>query len=159
MAYAFLTDNNCAGLARSVPQCATLRTFGLDEKTADSEIFQLASERGLTLITQDDDDFVTLMRRAMHTSGRRNCAGEGYGLLVANSLTSLNFRDVTQRLRLGREKIDWDDVSIFNLKVSLGKGRDPIVSPLPRCKHCVAASNEMFGTRFKELGLDSVSLT
>jgi len=158
MAYRFLTDNNCTGLARFVPQCATLRTFRLDQDADDAHIFELACDEALTIITQDDADFTEIMRRAMHTSGRRNCAGEGYGLLIPNSLTRLNFDDVTRRLHFEGAKIDWVDIRIFNLKVSLGKGRDPIVSPLPRCRHCVAESNEDFGLRYKELGLDKIPL-
>src|SRR6202042_2149071 len=54
---------------------------------ADKEIFGGATERGLTIITQGDAEFTAIMRHAMHTIGRTNCAGEGYSLLVPNSLT------------------------------------------------------------------------
>jgi hypothetical protein len=107
MRYLFVTDNNCSGLARFVPQCATLQTFQLDEDATDGEIFDLATGKQLTVITQDDADFTAIMRHAMHTSGRTNCAGEGYGLLVLNSVRSLSFDDVTRRLHFADKQIDW----------------------------------------------------
>lgn len=154
----FLADNNCTGLARFIPGCATLQGVGLDEAATDKEIFDFATSKQLTIVTQDDADFTAIMRHAMHTSGRTNCAGEGYGLLVPNSVNTISFGDVTRRLHFAGKQIDWVDVRIFNLKVSLGKERDPIVSTLPRCKHCIELSNEEFGTRYRELGLDKIPL-
>jgi hypothetical protein len=124
--------------------------FGLRPDAGDDEILRIAVEHGLTLVTENDRHFVGLMRQGSARTGRVNCTGDGFGIVVPNHRTDIIFRDLTRRLHLKGKPIHWADVRIFNLRVSLGQ-LDPSVTALARCKFCVEDTRSL---RARDLGLE-----
>ncbi len=145
----FLLDRTSENLARTFPGACFVGDFGLPDYADDSIIFQTAVDYGLTLVTENDRHFFRLMRRASAQTGRANCSGDGFGIVVPNHRTDIYFDDLTRRLHFRTLFITWGDVRTFNLRVSVGE-RHPDVAPLPRCKFCIGNTST---PRARQLGL------
>jgi hypothetical protein len=89
------------------------------------------------------------MRQGSARTGRTNCAGDGFGIVVPNHRRDIVFEDLTRRLHLNDKLVTWDDVRTFNLRVSV-RHRDASVTELARCKFCV---EDTLSPRARELGL------
>jgi hypothetical protein len=134
----FLLDRTSENLIDVFPGAVRLRDFSLaDDADDERDIFPVATDYGLTIVTENDRHFIAAMRRASQRSGRVNCAGEGFGIVVPNHRTDIVFADLTRRLHYNGVHITWDDVRRYNLRVSVGE-RAIDVSALPRCKFCLA---------------------
>ena len=88
----FLMDRTSENMTASFPQSTTTVAAGLPEDASDDHIFRYACEYGMTIVTENDRHFHELMVRAANRSGRENCAGDGFGLVVPNHRTRVDFR-------------------------------------------------------------------
>ncbi len=146
----FLLDRTSEYLLDVFPGAVLLGDYGLPDNADDeSDIFPVATDNGLTIVTENDRHFVAAMRRASQRSGRTNCAGDGFGIVVPNERKDIVFADLTRRLHFNGVHITWDDVRRFNLRVSVG-ARSTEISALPRCKFCLADTAD---ARARELHL------
>lgn len=148
----FLLDRTSEHLLGIFPGAVRLRDFGLpDDADDERDIFPLAVDYGLTIISENDRHFIAAMRRASQRSGRINCAGDGFGIVVPNHRSDIAFDDLTRRLHFNGVHVSWADVRRFNLRVSIGE-RATEISALPRCKFCIA---DTWDSRARELQLDA----
>jgi hypothetical protein len=145
----FLLDRTSEHLIDVFPGALRLRDVGLADRADDTEIFRAAIEKSLTIITENDRHFIEAMRKAASRSGRENCTGDGFGIIVPNHRTDISFGNLGRRLHFRGRHILMEDVRLYNLRVSLGE-REHHISPLPRCKFCLARTS---GARARQLGL------
>ena len=134
----FLMDRTSENQVDVFPQSVTTIDAGLAPDAPDETIFNYACEYGMTIVTENDRHFRELMLRAAQRSGKSNCAGDGFGLVVPNHRNDIKFRDLTRRLKYEGRLLTWDEVQTLNLRVSVLE-RSAELSPMPRCKFCQAA--------------------
>ncbi len=115
----FLLDRTSENLAAAFPQSMTTIAAGFSPEASDEDIFDYACAYGMTVVTENDRHFRDLMQRAAQRSGKSNCAGDGFGLVVPNHRNSINFRDLTRRLKYNGRLVTWHKVRTLNLRVSI----------------------------------------
>jgi hypothetical protein len=119
-----------------------LPDFGLpDDADDEADMFSVSVDNGLTIVTENDRHFVNAMRKAASRSGRTNCTGDGFGVIVPNHRSDINLRELMRRLHYNKQSISLDDVRRNNLRVSLGE-RQHHFSALPRCKFCLSNTTD-----------------
>lgn len=135
----FLIDNcnTHLGLALRGHRVLWLGDVGLTEGASDGQIVDAARDRDAIVVSANKRDYRAEMqlRGARSGSQKVGCLDGRGVLVVSGELKDLNIADTTRRLRFKGARIDWDDVSDYNLQVSVGKG-SVVVGELARCVVC-----------------------
>lgn len=134
----FVCDEDCQHLIDSLPSgnVFTLAQIGITmgRGTPDGAVVKHARESGCIVLTGNKSHFVREMRLAAKRCTLAECF-EGAGVItVPNGLDRLQFSKMTRGLKLGQERIDWEDVFACNLHVDVHRGGKVIVKRLPICE-------------------------
>jgi hypothetical protein len=115
----------------------TLAQIGITKNSGspDDAIVQHARDHGAIIVTSNSSDF----RKCMDLAAKRCTAGEcceGCGLItVPSGLGDFSFARISRKLRFNDLNVDWEDVFMCNLRVTISKLGEPHVSKLPMCDY------------------------
>jgi hypothetical protein len=126
--------------------------------TSDLNLVDIAREKHAIIVTENKRDIVRwLKHRVAGSGGEQGECRDGCGVIrVANGCRRINIEDARARLKLNGRLIDWDEVVLLNLLVSIGTNGQVTVSTLPRCRTCIAQHGQC--QRCTDLGLDTSAI-
>ncbi len=126
--------------------------------TSDLNLVDIAREKRAIIVTENKRDIVRWIKhRVAGSGGEQGECRDGCGVIrVANGCRGINIEDVEARLKLNGQLIDWDEVVLLNLLVSIGQRRQVSVSNLPRCRTCIAQHGPC--QRCTDLGLGNSAI-
>lgn len=137
----FVCDEDSQHLASSIvgQPVYTLRKIGITtgRGTPDAAVVKHARDSGCIVVTGNKSDFVREMRFAAQRCTPAECFEGGGMITVPSGLERLAFTNITRKLRLDGETVDWVDVFACNLHVDVLRNGEVVVKRLPLCEFFV----------------------
>jgi hypothetical protein len=141
LSHTFLLDRDVSkvGSLFAKKRTKTLADVGLRETAPDSEIVRRAWERHCTIVTGNGDHFVKEINKFLAQTKETECH-EMFGLVVLPNGYERQKRilqNIETGLRLGTEKLTWNDIHYRNCYVRVKRTGRAEVRRFPRCAYCL----------------------
>lgn len=141
--FKFQIDQSVNHLTNLFPKkrVATNKTLGVDEKTPDDELVEIASIQRNLIVTANRGDFEHAIKKYVARSSKKQFGCKrvpGLVLLLSNDKLTQErlLKGLESRLFFEGKKITYKDVHDLDLFVKVHSTGKASVSRLPRCPHC-----------------------
>lgn len=138
--YRFIFDNDSRRAAEYFPcrRIIHLEQAGLNEKSRDREIVEVASDRKWIIVTANGDDFIAEIKRYLGQSTKLRCHDLSGLVVIPNehALQRLALPRLGERLNFEGRGLSWRDVWELDCCVRVTKNGSTKITRFERCFYC-----------------------